>query len=57
MIDYNDKQWWKNEKPTKSEGKGHTEMTDSDYFQIELLKIEEALTNISDLIRKYMVEY
>lgn len=56
MIDYNDKQWWKNEKMIKSKSKGHQEMTDSDYFQIELLKIEEALTNISYLIRKYMVE-
>ena len=56
MIDYNDKQWWKNEKMIKSESKSHQAMTDSDYFQIELLKIEEALVNISHLIRKYMVE-
>lgn len=56
MIEYIDNQWWINERSTKSEGKGHKEMSDSDYFQIELLKIEEALTNISRLIRKYMVD-
>jgi hypothetical protein len=56
MIDSFDNTWWNDEKTIKEGKKKLHGVSDSELFQLELSKIEEALENISYLIRKYMEE-
>jgi DNA repair ATPase RecN len=56
MIEYNDELWWNAEKLKKAQKEKERHIIDSDYFQQELAKIEEALQNLSHLIKKYANE-
>jgi hypothetical protein len=54
MIECNDGQWWNGEKLKKGRLAVQQQISDSDYFQIEFEKIEEALHNICRLMKKYV---
>jgi hypothetical protein len=56
MIDSYDNRWWNEEKSGEGNNKKVHGVSDSDLFQIELSKIDEALENIAQLIRKYLEE-
>lgn len=54
MRDFGGNQWWNNEKYSMVNKQNQRTGSDSDLFQHELSRIEEALSNISHLIRKYV---
>ena len=54
MIDSFDNTWWNDEKTTMEGKRKAHGVNDFDLFQLELSKIEEALENISHLIKKYL---
>ena len=56
MIECTDEQWWNAVIIKKAQKEKELQISDSDYFQLELAKIEEALQNINQLIQKYIYE-
>jgi hypothetical protein len=54
MIDYGGNQWWNEEKSSNVKKRSQSSGGDSDLFAQELSRIEEALKNISNLIKKYV---
>jgi hypothetical protein len=56
LIENSDNQWWKNENEKRSESRDGKGAIDSEYFFNELSKIEEALDNLTQFLRKYVRE-
>jgi hypothetical protein len=56
MMENCDSQWWNKEEHKISEKRERTKAIDSEYFYTELSKIEEALDNLTQFLRKYVRE-
>jgi hypothetical protein len=56
MIENSEDQWWNDEENAPSKKRGGRHISDSEFFQIEISKIEEALHNLSQFLKRYVEE-